>query len=181
MKKRFSSRDLTLTALLSAAYVSYSLVSSYTVGQFTHGVDTFVVRSLLFVVLTALTMKAGSSSLMGFISGTTLELTVPTPIHFYVFFGVLSYGLAYDTYMSSRGFIHHVLNVKSVLVATTLSSAIMSIVALSIFTIVGFFPAESIPYVWTFGVLRDVALGVIGGLIGVRVTTRIMKKVEGGT
>ena len=175
MIERFSSRDLALTASLSAVYVSYTLISSYAVGYFTHGVDAFFVRSLLFVVLAALTTKTGRASLMGFISGIALELTVPAPIHFYIFPSVLSYGLTYDAHMSSRGFTHHVLKLKSVLIATALSSLVMSIVALSIFTTLGFFPKESIPYIWTFGILRDIALGVIGGFIGVKVTARILK------
>lgn len=175
MKVAFSSQDLALIASLSAAYTGYSLISSYAVGQLTHGVDTFPVRSLLFVVLTALTVKAGSASLMGFLSGITLELVTPAPIRFYILFGVLAYGLVYDAYMNLRGFRHHVLKTDSVLIATTLSSLAMSVVALSIFTLAGFFPVGILPLIWTLGILRDIAMGIIGSVIGIKITRRIVR------
>ncbi len=175
MKNAFSSKDLALIASLSAVYTGYSLVSSYAVGQFTHGVDTLLVRSLLFVVLPALTLKAGSASLMGLVSGITIELVIPAPIRFYIFFGALAYGLVYDAYMKLRGFRRHVMKTDSVLMATTLSSLAMSVAALSIFTIVGFFPVGILPLIWTFGILRDIAMGIIGGVIGIKVTRRIVR------
>jgi hypothetical protein len=168
-KKRLSTTDLTLTALFSAAYVAYSEISSLTIGGVTHGVDTFVIRSVVFVVLAASTMKFGPSTLMGAISGAIFTFIVPTPVPIYLFPALLLYGLTYDLYMRLTGFSTSATKTKHVAIATILSSAMMSLTALTILTWTGFLPVNGFIFIWTFGVLRDVAVGLVGGLLGLEI------------
>ncbi len=155
-----------LTALFSAIYVIYGYASSVTVGMVTHGVDTFFIRSALFVLLTAFTAKFGPSTLMGTIAGILFALVVPAPFPIYLFPSTLMYGLTYDLYMHLIGYSTHVMRAKHVMLASAFSSAIMSLVALSILTWVGFLPVKGLAFIWFFGVSRDVGLGLAGGLLG---------------
>lgn len=165
----FSSRVLMLTALFSAVYVAYSYLSSVVIGEAAHGLDTNLVRSALFVLLAALTMKFGASTLMGAVCGVIFLLVIPAPFPVYLFVSVLLYGLTYDLYMRLAGFSNSVTKTKHVITATVISSILMSIVALAILTGVGVLPPEGLIYIWIFGVLGDVVVGVIGSVIGLRI------------
>lgn len=164
--------------LFSTIYVAYGYVSSITVGGITHGVDTFFVRSTLFVLLAALTMKFGLSTLMGAISGIIFTLTLPSPFPIYLLPAVFLYGLTYDLYMYLLGFSTCATKTKHVIVATILSSAVMSLVALMVLTWVGFLPPQGLVFIWSFGVLRDVAVGLAGSLLGLRILKYVVHKVK---
>lgn len=163
-----------LTALFSAIYVAYSYVSSATIGGVTHGIDTNFVRSTLFVLLTALAMKFGPSTLMGFISGAVFTLAIPAPFPIYLLPAVFLYGLTYDLYMRLLGFSTHVTKAKHVIMATIFSSAVMSIVALTALTWVGVLPTAGLVYVWSFGLLGDIAMGLIGSVLGLRIVKYVI-------
>jgi len=158
-----------LTALFSTIYMVYGYISSVTVGGVTHGVDTFFIRSAIFVLLSASTMKFGPSTLMGGISGAIFTLVIPTPFPVYLFPAVFLYGLTYDLYMRLLGFSANVTKTKHVTFATILSSAIMSFTALSVLTWVGFLPRQGLVFIWTFGVLRDIAVGLVGAFLGLKI------------
>jgi len=166
-----------LTALFSTVYVAYGYVSSVTVGGITHGVDTFFVRSALFVLLAALTMKFGPSALMGVISGAVFTLVIPTPFPIYLLPAVFLYGLTYDLYMYLLGFSTHITKIKHVILATILSSAVMSLVALTVLTWVGFLPTKGLVFIWSFGVLRDIAVGIVGSILGLRILKYVTHEV----
>lgn len=172
----FSSKDLALSSLLSAIYVGYALLSSYTVGFLTHGADTHLLRSIVFVDLAALTKKTGCTSVMGFVAGLVLEFTVPVPVHLVIFPSLLAYGVTYDCFMSAMGFKQHALKLRSVTIATLFSSSAMAIVALTVFTLAGFFPTQILPTIWASGMFRDVLMGIIGGVLGVKVALRITRR-----
>ena len=161
-------REVVLVAMLSAIYVAYALVSGFAFGYITHGVDNFLVRSLLFVILIAMSNRLGLPSMMGATSGLVLEFFTPSPIHFYILPSVAAYGISFDLFVNIRRKGYE-FNRRRIILATALSSAIMSIVALAVFTIVGFFPPAILPIIWTFGILRDVVIGLVGGLIGLTI------------
>lgn len=163
-----------LTALFSTIYVVYSYISSVTVGGVTHGVDTFFIRSAIFVLLAASTMKFGPSTLMGAISGAIFTLVIPTPFPIYLFPAVLLYGLTYDLYMHLLGFSANATKTKHVIPATILSSAVMSLTVLSVLTGVGFLQVEGLVFIWTFGVLRDIAVGLMGCFLGLKMVRYVI-------
>jgi len=164
-----------LTALFSTIYVVYGYASSVTVGAVTHGVDTFFIRSALFVLIAAATLKFGYSTLMGAISGAVFSFVIPTPFSFYLFPAVFLYGLTYDIYMRLLGFSTHVSATRHVVMGTMLSSAAMSLAALSTLTWVGFLPAQALAFIWSFGVLRDIAVGLAGSLLGLKIVRYVMQ------
>ncbi len=166
LKTKSNTQCITLTAILAAAYVAYALLSSYLVGSITHGIDNFIIRSLLFVVLVGLTTGFGYSTMMGGISGLVLEFTVPSPVRFYLLPSLLAYGLIFDIVMNMVKSQSATSFTIRVIVGTFFASMTMSVVALAVFTIVGFFPPQIIPIIWTFGVIRDVVLGILGAIIG---------------
>ncbi|MFX0078528.1 MAG: hypothetical protein ACFE8O_04755 [Candidatus Hermodarchaeota archaeon] len=166
LKMKFNTQGIALTAILAAVYVAYALLSSYLVGSITHGIDNFIIRSLLFVILVGLTTGFGYSTMMGGISGLVLEFTVPSPVRFYLFPSLLAYGLILDIVMNSIKSQDTSSFVVRVMVGTFFASMTMSVVALTVFTLVGFFPPQLIPIIWTFGVIRDVVLGILGAIIG---------------
>ncbi len=168
------SQGIALTALLSAAYVAYALVSSYVFGTITHGADNFIVRSLGFVILAALTTGFGYCTMMGGISGLVLEFTVPTPVRFYLLPSLLAYGFIFDLLINVRRQAQVTLNSVHVLLGTLLASATMSVVALTIFTLVGFFPAPLLTLIWAVEIAADVILGIIGAIIGLALTRQLI-------
>jgi hypothetical protein len=161
-----NTQGIALTAILAAVYVAYALLSSYLVGSITHGIDNFIIRSLLFVVLVGLTTGFGYSTMMGGISGLVLEFTVPSPVRFYLLPSLLTYGLILDIIMNIIKSQDTSSFAIRVMVGTFFASMTMSVVALTVFTLVGFFPLQLIPIIWTFGVIRDVVLGILGAVIG---------------
>lgn len=163
-----------LTALFSTIYVVYGYASSVTVGAVTHGIDTFFIRSALFVLLTAITGTFGYSTLMGAISGAIFTFVIPTPFSFYLLPSVFFYGLTYDLYMRLLGFSTKVSATKHVVIGTMLSSAAMSLAALSILTLVGFLPLQALAFIWAFGMLRDILVGLAGSLLGLKIVKYMM-------
>jgi len=163
-----------LTALFSTIYVVYGYVSSVTVGAVTHGVDTFFIRSALFVMIAAITLKFGCSTLMGAISGTVFVFVIPTPFSFYLFPAVFSYGSTYDLYMHLLGFSTHASATRHVVIGTAVSSVAMSVVALSILTWVGFLPIQALAFIWFLGIFRDLAVGLAGSLLGLKIVKYTM-------
>jgi len=166
IKTKSNTQSIALTAILAAVYVAYALLSSYLVGSITHGIDNFIIRSLLFVVLGGLTTGFGYSTMMGGISGLILEFTVPSPVRFYLLPSLLAYGLIFDIVMNMIKSPATTSFTMRAIVGTFFASMTMSVVALAVFTLVGFFPPQIIPIVWTFGVIRDVVLGIFGAIIG---------------
>ncbi len=164
--KSSRSQGLALTALLSAVYVTFALLSSYVFGSITHGMDNFIVRSLGFVILAGLTTAFGYSTMMGAISGIVLEFTVPTPVRFYLFPSLLAYGFVFDVIINLQKPPIENPGVIRILLGTVLASIAMSAVALGVFTLVGFFPPQVIPIIWPLGIFRDVILGIIGAVVG---------------
>jgi hypothetical protein len=166
LRMNSNTQGIALTAILAAVYVAYALLSSYLVGGITHGTDNFIIRSLLFVVLVGLTTDFGYSTMMGGISGLVLEFTVPSPIRFYLLPSLLAYGLIMDIIMNINKSPEATSFTIRVIVGTFFASITMAVVALAVFTLVGFFPPQVIPFIWTFGVIRDVVLGILGAVIG---------------
>ncbi len=166
LKKKPNTQGIALTAILAAVYVTYALLSSYLVGNITHGIDNFIIRSLLFVVLVGLTKGFGYSTMMGGISGLVLEFTVPSPVRFYLLPSLLAYGVIFDIAMNIVKSPESASFTIRVIMGTFFASMVMSVVALSVFTLVGFFPQQIIPIIWTFGVIRDVVLGILGAVFG---------------
>jgi len=162
-----SSKGLMLTALFSAIYVSYGYVSSITIGGVTHGVDTSFVRSALFPLLVAYTLQFGYSTLMGAVSGIIFTFVILGPFPIYLLPSVLLYGLTYDLYMRTVGYSTNAKKAKHILAASAVSSIVMSLVALAILTLMGILPTSGLVFIWVFGVLRDVAMGFAGGIVGV--------------
>jgi hypothetical protein len=161
-----NTQGIALTAILAAVYVAYALLSSYLVGNITHGIDNFVIRSLLFVILVGLTAGFGYSTMMGGIAGLVLEFTVPSPVRFYLLPSLLAYGLILDLFMNTNRPPNASSFTIRAIAGTFFASMTMSVVALAVFTLVGFFPPQLIPIIWTFGIIRDVVLGIIGAAIG---------------
>jgi hypothetical protein len=166
-------QGIALSAILAAVYVAYALLSSYLIGSITHGIDNFILRSLLFVVLVGLTSGFGYSTMMGGISGLVLEFTVPSPVRFYLLPSLLTYGLLFDVIMNIGKSYSDLSFIVRVILGTILASMSMSAVALAIFTLVGFFPPDLLPLVWSLGILRDVVLGVIGAIIGLIIVRQL--------
>lgn len=166
LKPKSNTQGIALTAILAAVYIAYALLSSYLVGSITHGIDNFIIRSLLFVVLVGLTTGFGYSTMMGGISGLVLEFTVPSPVRFYLLPSLLAYGFIFDIVMNMIKSPAATSFTLRVIVGTFFASMAMSVVALAVFTLVGFFPPQIIPIIWTSGVIRDVVLGIIGAIIG---------------
>ncbi len=160
------SRGIALTALLSAVYVAYALLGSFIFGSITHGADNFVVRSLVFVILVGLNSGFGFSTIMGGISGLVLEISIPTPVRFYLFPSLLAYGFVLDIVINIKKAPNADLGTIRMLLGTILASLAMSITALTVFTLVGFFPPALIPLIWTFEIVIDIVLGIIGATIG---------------
>ncbi|UCB60011.1 MAG: hypothetical protein JSW72_07845 [Candidatus Bathyarchaeota archaeon] len=169
----FSAKETALIASMSSVYAGYSFLSSNTIGGLTHGVDTFFLRSLLFVVLSFTGVRAGSASLMGLVSGTIIEFTTPSPIHFYIFPSVVSYGVTYDIFTWKRRSMR-LPGSATVLLATLLSSTIMAVIALAVFTLAGFFPPEILPIMWFFGIMRDALVGVAGAFAGIKIANALL-------
>ncbi|MHA2405234.1 MAG: hypothetical protein ACXADB_08340 [Candidatus Hermodarchaeia archaeon] len=161
------SRGIALTSLLSAVYVALALLSSYILGFITHGMDTFIFRSLLFVILVGLTSGFGYSTMMGGISGLVLEFTIPTPVRFYLFPSLLAYGFVFDVIINFQKPLNGYPSTAWTLLGTAFASMAMSAVALVVFSLVGFFPPQLLLVIWTLGIARDVFLGIIGAVIGV--------------
>jgi hypothetical protein len=160
------SQGITLAAILSAVYVSFALLSSYVWGTVTHGAENFIVRSLVFVILTAFITGFGYSTMMGGISGLVLEFTVPTPVRFYLLPSLIAYGFVFDLVSNLGREETTPLGTVRILVGTIFASFAMSAVALSVFTIVGFFPTNLLPLIWSLEIATDISLGIIGALIG---------------
>lgn len=121
-------------------------------------------------------MKLGPSTLMGIISGTVFALTLLPPTSIYVFPAVFLYEIVYDLYMYLLGSTN-IAKTKYVILATILSSAVMSLVALIILTGVGFLPIKGLVFIWSFGVLRDIAVGLAGSLLGLRILKYVINRV----
>lgn len=170
---RTRSWGMALTALLSAVYVSYALVSSYLVGAVTHGVDNFIVRSLVFVVLGSMMRRFGFCTIMGGVTGLLLEFTVPTPVRFYLVLSLLAYGLVFDVVVNFHRESERGLPTIRLLLGTVLASVAMSSTALAVFTLVGFFPPPLLPLIWGLEIAVDVTMGVIGAVIGIALIRRI--------
>jgi len=167
------SQGIALTAILSAVYVAYALLSSYTVGAITHGMENFIIRSLLFVILIAFTTGLGYSTLMGGISGLVLEFTIPTPVRFHLLPSLFAYGLVFDLITNFPISLLMDPSTLRVLIATILASTAMSSVALTVFTLVGFFPPALISIIWALEITTDVILGIIGTIIGLALTRQL--------
>lgn len=174
LRRGIGSRGLALTALLAAVYVAYALVSSYLIGYLTHGMDNFIVRSLLFVILAGLTTGFGYSTMMGGISGAVLEFTIPTPVRFYLFPSLLAYGFIFDVIINVQRSANGTPRHTRLILGTILASIAMSGVALGVFTFIGFFPPQLIPFIWGLGIGRDVVLGIIGTVIGLAILQQVM-------
>ncbi len=71
----------------------------------------------------------------------------------------------------------YIAKTKHVILATILSSAVMSLVALIILTGVGFLPIKGLVFIWSFGVLRDIAVGLAGSLLGLRILKYVINRV----
>lgn len=169
-----SSRDVATVASIAAVYAGYSLFSSSAVGHLTHGVDTFFVRSLLFIALTFATPRAGTAILLGLVSGAIIEFTTPAPIHFYILPSIVAYSVVFEIFLwkgraSSRETVR-------LMLATALSSLAMAVVALSVFTLAGFFTTGLVPLVWLAGISRDVGLGLAGAFVGIRVLPSLLQQ-----
>jgi hypothetical protein len=171
MKSR--SQGIALSAILAAVYVAFALIAGYLIGNITHGVENFIVRSLLFVILAGLTVGFGYSTIMGGISGLLLEFTIPTPIPFYLLPSLFAYGLVFDLATNLNRAPNTNLSTLRVLLATILASAAMSVVALTVFTLAGFFPPPLLPIIWGLEITTDVVLGVIGAVIGLALVRQL--------
>ena len=158
-------RELVITTMLAAIYVVVSTLSSLMLGTLTRGMETFLPRSLLFVILTAYTRQTTMYVLFGGVSGFILEIAVPNPVFPAVFVSLLVYGIIFGAF-SSLTSIEHPISFITILYATILASAGMAVSALFIFTAVGFFPAEFLGLIWIGGIIRDVILGLIGSGVG---------------
>ena len=167
------SLSIALTAVLSAVYVSYALVSSYLIGNVAHGVDNFIVRSLVFVVLGVVTRRFGYCIMMGGVTGLLLELTVPAPIRFYIVLSLLAYGVVFDVVLTFHRDPERGPNALRLLLGTVLASVAMSSTALAVFTLVGFFPPLLLPIIWGLEIAVDVTMGIIGAVIGIVLIRRI--------
>ena len=165
--------SIALTALLSAVYVAYALVSSYVIGYVTHGVDNFIVRSLVFVVLGVMIGRFGYCTMMGGVTGLLLEFTVPTPFRFHLVLSLLAYGVVFDVVVTFHRDPERGLAVVRLLLGTVLASVAMSSTALAVFTLVGFFPQPLLPIIWGLEVAVDVIMGIIGAVIGIVLIRRI--------
>jgi hypothetical protein len=163
---RIDSIELAITAMLAAVYVSYTILSSYVVGAFTRGMDTFIVQSLLFVVLVAFTNRRGLPTLKGFICGLVIELLVPAHVRFYLLPSVFAYGLVFDLLMNYPKRETGEVARRRVIVATAFASAVMSSVVFVIFGLVGVFPPAVLPVVWLFRAPLHIVLGIVGAIIG---------------
>jgi hypothetical protein len=172
-KMRSRSWGIALTAVLSAVYVAYAVLSSYLIGYVTHGVDNFIVRSLVFVVLVAMTVRFGYCTIMGGVTGVVLEFAIPTPVPFYLVLSLLAYGLVIDGFVNFRRDISIPPSFFRLLLGTVFASLAMSSTALAVFTLVGFFPVQTLPFIWGVEIAVDVTLGVIGGVIGVALVQRV--------
>ena len=163
---------LTTTAMLAATYTVLTMVSSWFFGQFTHGMEALVLRSLFFVIVVSRINRFGYVTLFGIITGVLLELGIPGPIHFYLFPSQSAYGLVFDYLI----FYHKTninLGTRRLLLSSAVASASMSAVALTVFTLVGFFPYSILLLIWVIGILRDVILGIVGAYLGILTTQRI--------
>jgi hypothetical protein len=170
-----SSRDVAIAASIAAVYSGYSFFSSNAIGHFTHGVDTFFIRSLLFVALTFSTTKTGTATLFGVVSGAIIEFTTPAPIHFYIFPSIVAYSVVYESILWKCR-LSSSLRTRALMLATALSSLAMAVVALSVFTFAGFFPRELVPIIWLAGISRDVTLGLAGAFVGVRALSPLLQR-----
>ncbi len=170
----YRSQGIALTALLSAVYVAYALLSSYLFGSITHGMENFIVRSLVFVILGGLTTGFGYSTIMGGISGLVLEFTIPTPVRFYLFPSLLAYGFIFDIIINFQRTPNTVPSPTRMLLGTIFASFVMSVTALSVFTLVGFFPPQLIPLIWILEITTDVILGILGAIIGLALLRQLI-------
>lgn len=168
---RFSTKDLMLTTSFSAIYVVYGYVSSVTVGGITHGVDVIFVGSALFVLLGAFTARFGAPTLMGAIAGALFAFAVPAPFSFSLIPACIMYGLTYDIYMQLTGYPTNVTKKPHVIIASTLSSAMMSLTVFSVLTLMGFFQVNvsALVFIWLAGILEGTIAGLAGGFLGLRI------------
>jgi hypothetical protein len=121
-------------------------------------------------------MKLGSSTLMGIISGTVFALTLLPPTSICVFPAVFLYGIVCDLYMYLLGSTTYIAKTKHVILATILSSAVMSLVALIALTWVGVLPTNGLVFTWSLGVLRDVAVGLFGSVLELRILKYVIHR-----
>jgi hypothetical protein len=143
------------------------------IGYVTHGVDNFIVRSLVFVVLAVMAGRFGYCTMMGGVTGLVLEFTVPAPVRFYLVLSLLAYGVVFDVVVTFHRDAERKPAVVRLLLGTVMASFAMSSTALAVFTLVGFFPQPLLPFIWGLEVAIDVTLGIIGAIFGIILSRRI--------
>ncbi len=172
-----TSKDIVVVALLSATYVAYGLLSSYTVGIVTHGTDTHFVRSATVVVLAAYIRKFTGPTLMGVVSGLLFGFLIPAAGNpaglLYLPPSVFAYAFLYDVYMRQAGYPGSPTRGRHVIIGTIIGSIAMSVIALTVLTLVQVFTPEVILFAWVGELIGGIALGIGGSLLGIRIVRQL--------
>jgi len=170
---RFKTRELTLIAVFSAAWIGYTFISSMTIGQVVHGVDVHVVRSVFLVLIVALLGRFGGATWMTVIVGLFyLSSRTPYPA-IIITLATMASGLVYDVYIRILGYQNSV-NWKIMPVGVILAGLVQSVVTLGSLTAMGFFPSRILQTVWVTGLGRNVIASILASFICLAISKRVL-------
>ena len=167
---RFTSRDLALVAGLSGLYLAYGYVSGVTLGNAIGSLDLIFLIALLFTVVTGVTRRAWSATLLGTITGLILLGTpgAPSPAHIAV--PLIAGGLVFDLSVRLLGSETGRFGRYRMVIAGALGSFVMAPVGLAVLQ------ASGLPYVaiiWILAIIGNTLVGAAGAFLGTIIFERL--------
>ena len=171
--EKFKTKELTLIAVFSAAWIAYTFFSNMVVGQIVHGIDVHVVRSVLLVLIVALMGRFGGATWMAIIVGLFyLSSRTPYP-SVIITAATIASGLVYDVYNKFMGY-KNCTSLKFMPLGVVLAGLTQSVMTLGLVTWIGFFPSRALEGIWITGLTRNVIASIVGIMIALAISKRVV-------
>jgi len=171
--EKFKTKELALIAVFSAAWIGYTFLSSMAIGQIAKGIDVHVVRSVLLVLIVAMTGRFGGATWMTVIVGIFyLSSRTPYP-SVIITAATIASGLAYDIYVKITGY-QNAENWKIFPIGILIAGLVQSVTTLGLLTVLGFFPARALEAAWVAGLTKNVTASIVAIVICVAIVKRVV-------
>ena len=171
--EKFKTKELALIAIFAAAWIGYTFLSNMSIGQIARGIDVHVVRSVLLVLIVAMTGRFGAATWMTTIVGIFyLSSRTPYP-PVIITFATIASGLVYDVYAKVTGYMNTT-NWKVYPIGILLAGLAQSVATMGTLTVLNFFPARAIEAAWIAGLTKNVTASVVAIFICVAIVKRVV-------
>ena len=171
--EKFKTKELSLIALFSAAWIGYTFLSSMAIGQIARGLDVHVVRSVFLVLIVAMLGRFGGATWMTTIVGIFyLSSRTPYP-PVIISVATIASGIVYDVYVKLTGY-QNATNWKVFPIGVLLAGLVQSVTTLGILTVLEFFPARAIEAAWMTGLTKNVTASIVAIVIAVAIVKRVV-------